>query len=108
MITLLSGRRIAVATSAPRGRVLSATALPALLVLAASLASVTANGGPREQARGIHERLAGVPPTEAVLADMQADVAASNATDAAYTAMDNSSFYSVTLKNFAAPWTNRD
>ena len=80
------------------------TALSALMVLA----SAAAGAGPREQARRIHERLAGVPPTEAVLADMQADVAASNATDAAYTAMDNSSFYSVTLKNFAAPWTNRD
>jgi hypothetical protein len=83
---------------------LSVTALSALLVLA----SAGAAAGPREQARRIHERLAGVPPTEAVLADMQADVAANNATDAALTAMDNSSFYSVTLKNFAAPWTNRD
>jgi hypothetical protein len=83
---------------------LSVTALSALMVLA----SAAAGAGPREQARRIHERLAGVPPTEAVLADMQADVAGNNATDAAFTAMDNSSFYSVTLKNFAAPWTNRD
>ena len=30
------------------------------------------------------------------------------ALDAAYIAMDNPSFYNVTLKNFAAPWTNRD
>ena len=72
------------------------------------LASASAAAGPREQARRIHERLAGVPPSEAVLADMQADVAGGTATDAAYTAMDNSSFYSVTLKNFAAPWTNED
>jgi hypothetical protein len=90
--------------SAPRGRILSLTALSALLVLASSVAAA----GPREQAKRIHERLAGVPPTEAVLADMQADVAGNNATDAALTAMENSSFYSVTLKNFAAPWTNRD
>ncbi|MBL8200183.1 MAG: hypothetical protein JNK40_04345 [Chromatiales bacterium] len=83
---------------------LSMTALSALLVLA----SAAAGAGPREQARRIHERLAGVPPTEAVLADMQADVAGNSATDAAYTAMQNSNFYSVTLKNFAAPWTNRD
>ncbi|MEQ1802094.1 MAG: hypothetical protein ABL989_09245 [Gammaproteobacteria bacterium] len=79
-------------------------ALSALLVLA----SAAADAGPREQARRIHERLAGVPPSEAVLADMQADVTSNSATDAAYTAMDNSNFYSVTLKNFAAPWTNRD
>lgn len=104
MITLLSGRRIAVATSAPRGRIFNLAALSALLVLA----SAAADAGPREQARRIHERLAGVPPSEAVLADMQADVTSNSATDAAYTAMDNSNFYSVTLKNFAAPWTNRD
>ncbi len=28
--------------------------------------------------------------------------------DAAYQAMDNPNFYNVTLKNFAAPWTNRE
>jgi hypothetical protein len=81
-----------------------------MLTLSAALALACAGveAGPREQARRIHERLAGVPPTEAVLADMQADVAGNNATDAAFTAMDNSSFYSVTLKNFAAPWTNEE
>ncbi len=103
LITLLPGRRDAVAVSPPRGRLIST-----LVLSAAVLASATAGAGPREQARRIHERLAGVPPSEAVLADMQADVAGSNAVDAAYTAMENSSFYSVTLKNFAAPWTNRD
>ena len=80
----------------------------ALISVAILLASAAASAGPREQARRIHERLAGVPPSEAVLANMQADVAGNNATDAAYTAMQNSNFYSVTLKNFAAPWTNRD
>jgi hypothetical protein len=79
-------------------------ALGGALLVAAQLTSA----GPREQARRIHDRLAGVPPTEAVLADMQADVAGGNAIDAAYTAMANSAFYGVTLKNFAAPWTNRD
>ena len=70
----------------------------------------SAFAGPREQARRIHDRLAGVPPTETVLAAMEADVASgqAGAIAAAYTAMDNSSFYNVTLKNFAAPWTNRD
>lgn len=68
----------------------------------------SASAGPREQAYRIHERLTGIPPTEAVLTAMQADIAGGNAEAAAYRAMDNSSFYSVTLKNFAAPWTNRD
>ena len=67
-----------------------------------------ASAGPREQARRLHDRLAGVPPTDAVLQQMQDDITAGDATSAAYTAMDNVSFYNVTLKNFAAPWTNRD
>jgi len=104
LITLLDRQRNAVSTSVPRGRILSLAAVSAAILLA----SATAHAGPREQARRIHERLAGVPPSEAVLADMEADVAGNRATDAAFTAMDNSSFYSVTLKNFAAPWTNRD
>jgi hypothetical protein len=67
-----------------------------------------ASAFPREQARRIHDRLAGVPPSEAVLQAMEADVAAGAAINAAYTAMDNPSFYNVTLKNFAMPWTNRE
>jgi len=67
-----------------------------------------AQAGPREQARRIHDRLAGVPPTEAVLGAMEADIQNNNALAAASTAMDNPNFYNVTLKNFAAPWTNRD
>jgi hypothetical protein len=62
----------------------------------------------RSQARRIHDRLAGVPPSAAVLDSMAADVAAGHSVDAAYTAMANRSFYDVTLKNFAMPWTNRD
>ena len=71
------------------------------------LASV-ADAFPREQAKRIHDRLAGVPPTEAVLQQMEAAVAAGNPLAAATIAMDNPNFYNVTLKNFAAPWTNRD
>jgi hypothetical protein len=62
----------------------------------------------RTQAKRIHDRLTGVPPSEAVLGSMAADIAAGRASDAAYTAMQNPAFYSVTLKNFAMPWTNRD
>jgi hypothetical protein len=68
----------------------------------------TASAGPREQARRIHDRLAGVPPTEATLQAMETDVASGASLNAAYTAMSNSNFYNVTLKNFAMPWTNRD
>ena len=79
-----------------------------LLSLSVSLVS---HAGPREQAKRIHDRLAGVPPTEAVLQTMEAQVDTGQpgtAIDAAYTAMSNPNFYNVTLKNFAAPWTNRD
>jgi hypothetical protein len=68
----------------------------------------TAYAGPREQAKRIHDRLAGVPPTDAVLQTMESQIAGGDPAAAAYTAMDNKYFYNVTLKNFAAPWTNRD
>ena len=42
-------------------------------LVSVSLATV-AYAGPREQARRIHDRLAGVPPTEAVLQAMEAEV----------------------------------
>ncbi len=65
----------------------------------------------REQAKRLHDRLAGVPPTDAVLQQMEDAInpaLAGDANTAAYLAMDNVSFYNVTLKNFAAPWTNRE
>jgi len=69
-----------------------------------------ASAGPREQAKRIHDRLAGVPPTEAVLSLMEDQVSGATGTpmDAALEAMTNPNFYNVTLKNFAAPWTNRE
>ena len=71
----------------------------------------TANAGPREQAKQIHDRLAGVPPSDLVLATMEALVDPNQpgtAEQAAFIAMDNANFYNVTVKNFAAPWTNRE
>jgi hypothetical protein len=73
------------------------------LVLATS-----ASAGSREQAKRIHDRLTGVPPTAAVLESMSADIEAGDATSAAITAMSNPNFYNVTLKNWATPWTNRE
>ena len=66
------------------------------------------HAGPREQAYRMHVRLAGVPPTDAVLTQMENLIAGGNAVGAATIAMDDVNFYNVTLKNFAAPWTNRD
>jgi len=68
----------------------------------------SAHAGSREQAQRMHERLAGVPPSAADLNAMEALINAGNEVGAANLAMNNVSFYNVTLKNFAAPWTNRD
>jgi len=76
-------------------------------LLTASMA-LPAHAGSREQAKRIHDRLAGVPPSDAVLTQMDSLISGGNAIGAANLAMDNVNFYNVTLKNFAAPWTNRD
>jgi hypothetical protein len=70
-----------------------------------------AQDGPREFAKRIHDRLAGVPPSDSVLNLMEAEVDPGQPgipLDAAFRAMENPNFYNVTLKNFAAPWTNRE
>ena len=69
----------------------------------------------RDQAKRIHDRLTGVPPSAAMLDAMTAAIvsgAGGVATAAAY-AIDGApgvpatgDFYSVTLKNWSTPWTN--
>ncbi len=88
----------------------SRTLLPALmLVILLPLGSGNAAwGGPREQAKRLHDRIAGVPPGAAVLDSMAADIMAGRAEDAAFTAMEHSAFYNVTLKHFVTPWTNEE
>ena len=77
-------------------------------VVAAAAFAVASHAGPREQAKRMHDRIAGVPPAESVLAAMAAEIGQGNTLQAALMAMDNPAFYSVTLKNLATPWTNRD
>ncbi len=89
-----------------------------LAVVLTAAVALPASAGPREQAAQIHNRIAGVPAPAAVLTQMENAIngvepscstyGVTGATCAAYIAMDNVSFYNVTLKNFAAPWTNRD
>ena len=79
-----------------------------LLLVTLLLAASSTWAGPREQARRIHDRIAGVPPSAAVLDSMAADIAAGRPEDAAFTAMENSAFYNVTLKNLVTPWTNEE
>ncbi len=83
----------------------------ALAGLLCTVLVLPAKAGYREQAKRIHDRLAGVPPTEAVLQQMEDAINPAlpgDANTAADIAMNNVNFYNVTLKNFAAPWTNRD
>lgn len=75
------------------------------------LVAAGASAGPREQARRIHDRIAGVPPSAEVLADMAQRIELSGdagAVEAGFIAMDHPDFYRTTLKNMAAPWTNRN
>ena len=86
------------------------------LLLALGLAT-DAGAGPREQAKRIHDRLVGTPPSIACLDQLEAKVANNDAVGAALDAIDDSgagdnctdpSFYNVTLKNFVTPWTNEE
>ncbi len=93
-----------------RARVIATAAIAARAVVCCALVamSVSAHAGAREQAKRIHERLTGVAPTDSVLNTMEASVSGGNAAAAALTAMQAPTFYTVTLKNFVTPWTNRD
>ena len=79
----------------------------ALIVVVLSTIPYT-YAGTREQAKRIHDRLAGVPPSNNVLDQMETLVSAGNVRGAADIAMNDSAFYSVTLKNWITPWTNED
>lgn len=76
----------------------------------AEVSSVTA--GTKEQAKRMYDRLAGVPPTNAVIDQMAAALAnpdpAIAASQAASIAMADPNFLNVTVKNMVVPWTNRD
>ena len=79
-----------------------------MLTVLLGIAAGSAFAGPREQAKRMHDRLAGVPPSDATLDAMAADITGGNALTAALTATDAPTFYDVTLKDFVTPWTNRD
>jgi hypothetical protein len=75
---------------------------------AATLFGNIALADSRDQAKRIHDRLAGVPPTASVLNEMAGHIGSGDATAAAMVAMDNPNFYNITLKNWATPWSNRE
>jgi hypothetical protein len=79
----------------------------ALVGLMCLQAALPVAAGPLEQAKRMHDRLTGVPPSQTVLTQMADLISGGNPQGAAMMAMDNGSFYNVTLRNFIAPATNR-
>jgi hypothetical protein len=80
-----------------------------LIFVACLLLADNALAGSIEQAKRIHDRLTGIPPSETTLLAMKASIEATGSgLEAAEMAMENDAFYRVTLKNWIAPWTNRD
>jgi hypothetical protein len=79
----------------------------AVTVLSALYLSTPVLAGPTEQAERLFGRITGVPPSAAVLTQMSTDISSGSALAAAQLAMQDPSFYNVTLRNFAAPMTNK-
>ena len=86
----------------------SKMAVLALVTLIATTFTHTAFADATDQAKRIHDRIAGVPPDAQTLINMRDAIIAGDEMGAALIATNAPEFYSVTLKNFAAPWTNRD
>jgi hypothetical protein len=93
-----------------------AAATPHLVTLAVRAAACAGAlallGGPAfaqapnaDQATRMYNRIAGVPPTAAQLAQM---TSAGDAVTAALIATNDPAFYNNTIRNMAAPWTNRN
>ncbi|MBL4826493.1 MAG: hypothetical protein JKY66_02040, partial [Spongiibacteraceae bacterium] len=109
-----------------KGMDLTTSVIPKWLVSSLLLVSLgwqlpaNADLSGRELSKRIHDRLTGVPPSAAMLAAMETAIAngadtQAGAVAAARLAIDGdntvtatSNFYNVTLKNWAAPWTNED
>ena len=82
---------------------------PCLLSVLISLSSVnTVLAGSLEQAKAMHDRIAGVPADQSTLQQMADLIDQQKPADAAEIAMQNPDFYNTTLKLFASPWTNID
>ncbi len=82
--------------------------LSTAIVLICTLSASVAFAGPREQAKRMHDRLVGVPPSSVVLDSMTTKIANGDVIGAATDAMQNPAFYNSTLREFATPWTNRE
>ncbi len=86
-----------------------------MLIGLGALMSLTCSASPREQAKRIHDRLTGVPASDAMLDAMEGAIAGGGgvaagiyAIDGAPTVAASGDFYTVTLKNWVTPWTNEE
>ncbi len=80
-----------------------------MIATMAWLLPMTSHATQRDQAKRIYDRIAGVPPDDTTLTNMVNEMNATTAVNAALMyATQAPEFYNVTLKNWAAPWTNRD
>jgi hypothetical protein len=83
-----------------------------LQVLFVLILAAPAHAGARDRAKRMYDRLVGVPPSEAQLADMTARIGPTpthaQLFDAAMVAIGSRDFYNVGLVNFVTPWTNVD
>lgn len=103
--------------STPATTLVKAVALASAITAFASVQH-QAVAGPleRAQAKRMFDRLTGTPASPTLLNTLEARIGTSSTASLVDTAMfimdpgqaHSSSFYSVTLKNFATPWTNRD
>lgn len=82
--------------------------LSIVIALTCTMAASLSYAGPREQARRIHDRLVGVPPSDTVIDSMAAKISGGDGIGAALEAMENPAFYNTTVREFASPWTNRE
>jgi len=84
------------------------------VMMMSNIASVNAGPVEREQAKRIHDRLTGVPPSATDLNAMETEIINNGLVAAAEYAMDRTRnsrakyFYNVTLKNWITPWTNEE
>jgi hypothetical protein len=92
---------------APLPRVIKVVLKTAACMGALALLSSGANAQPptADQATRMYNRIAGIPPTPAQLQQM---LQAATPQAAAQIATNDPKFYNDTIRNMAAPWTNRD
>lgn len=79
-----------------------------LLCFWVAIQAPAALAGPAEQAKRMHDRIAGVPPSREVLTQMTSLIESGGAEAAAELALTHPDFYRTTLKNLVTPWTNRE